>query len=77
MDALEEYARHCGESVQSLVRKLVMRDATLADGYGADDPSYDFKIMLPSENSASADREQIQNTYNKIRRIMGWKEIQL
>jgi hypothetical protein len=54
-----------------------MRDATLADGYGADDPSYDFKIMLPSENSASADREQIQNTYNKIRRIMGWKEIQL
>jgi hypothetical protein len=77
MDAVQEYARHCGETIPSLLRKLAIRDATLADGYGSDDASYDFKIMLPSENSASADREQIQNTYNKVRRIMGWKEIQL
>jgi len=77
MDAVEEYARHCGESIPNLVRKLVIRDATLADGYGADDSSYDFKIILPPENSSSADRERIQDTYNRVRRIMGWKEIQL
>ncbi len=77
MDAIEEYARQCGESIQSLVRKLVIRDATLADGYGADDSSYDFRITLPLENSSSADRARIQDTYNRVRRIMGWKEIQL
>lgn len=77
MDAVEEYARQCGESIQSLIRKLVIRDATLADGYGADDSSYDFRIILPSENSCSADRARIQDTYNRVRRIMGWKEIQL
>jgi hypothetical protein len=77
MDAVQEYARQCGESIQSLVRKLVIRDATLADGYGADDSSYDFRIMLPSENSSSADRARIQDTYNRVRRILGWKEIQL
>jgi hypothetical protein len=77
MDAVQEYARQCGESIQSLVRKLVIRDATLADGYGADDSSYDFRIVLPSENSSSADRARIQDTYNRVRRIMGWKEIQL
>lgn len=77
MDAVQEYARQCGESIQSLVRKLVIRDATLADGYGADDSSYDFRIMLPSENSSTADRARIQDTYNRVRRIMGWKEIQL
>ncbi len=77
MDAVQEYARQCGESIQNLVRKLVIRDATLADGYGADDSSYDFRIMLPSENASSADRARIQETYNRVRRIMGWKEIQL
>jgi hypothetical protein len=77
MDAVQEYARQCGESIQSLVRKLVIRDATLADGYGADDSSYDFRIILPSENSSSADRARIQDTYNRVRRILGWKEIQL
>jgi hypothetical protein len=77
MDALAEYARQSGESTSDIVRKLVIRDVTLADGYGAEDASYDFKILLPTENSSSRDREHLQEGYNRIRRILGWKEIQL
>lgn len=77
MDAIAEYARQCGESIPNLVRKLVIRDATLADGYGADDSSYDFRVLIPLENSASGDRRWLQDSYNRVRRILGWKEIQL
>jgi len=77
MDAIAEYARQCGESISNLVRKLVIRDATLADGYGADDPSYDFRVLMPLENSASGDRRWLQDSSNCVRRILGWKEIQL
>jgi hypothetical protein len=77
MDAAEEFARQCGESVPELMRKLIIRDATLADGYGADDSSYDFKLILPLEGRRSSDREAMEQTYNRVRRILGWREIQL
>ena len=77
MDAAEEFAKQCGESVSELMRKLIIRDATLADGYGADDSSYDFKLILPPEGWRSSDREAMERTYNRVRRILGWSEIQL
>jgi hypothetical protein len=77
MDAAEEFARQCGESVPDLMRKLIIRDATLADGYGTDDSSYDFKLVLPLEGRRSSDREAMELTYNRVRRILGWREIQL
>ena len=77
MDAAEEFAKQCGESVPELMRKLIIRDATLADGYGADDSSYDFQLILPTEGWRSSDREVMERTYNRVRRILGWKEIQL
>jgi hypothetical protein len=77
MDAAEEFARQCGESVPDLMRKLIIRDATLADGYGADDSSYDFKMALPLEGRGPSDRDAMERTYNKVRRILGWSEVQL
>ena len=77
MDALAEFARQCGESVPELVRKLAIRDATLADGYGADDSSYDFRLVLPAEGSGPSDNLAIEQNYNRVRRILGWKEIHL
>ncbi|MCI0556899.1 MAG: hypothetical protein MN733_00255 [Nitrososphaera sp.] len=77
LDAVAEYARQCGESIPNLVRKLIIREATLADGYGAEDSSYDFKVAMPPENTASADRQRLQESYNRVRRILGWSEIQL
>jgi hypothetical protein len=75
LDAVAEFARLCGESIPDLMRKLAIRDATLADGYGADDSSYDFRMILPVEGHASSDREVIERSYNRVRRILGWKEI--
>lgn len=75
LDAVAEFARLCGESIPDLMRKLAIRDATLADGYGADDSSYDFRMILPVERRASSDREVIERSYNRVRRILGWKEI--
>lgn len=75
MDAVAEFARQCGESVPDLFRKLVIRDATLADGYGADDPSYDFRVILPLDDRALSDTQVLEFGYNRVRRILGWKEI--
>ena len=77
LDAVAEFARQCGESVPELLRKLAIRDATLADGYGADDPSYDFRVILPAGGHAFSDREVLELGYNRVRRILGWKEIRL
>jgi hypothetical protein len=77
LDAVEEFARSCGESVPDLMRKLAIRDATLADGYGADDSSYDFKVVLPTEGSGISDGNDIERTYNTVRRILGWRQITL
>jgi hypothetical protein len=77
MDAATEFARQCGESVPDLMRKLMIRDATLADGFGADDPSYNFSVILPIDGNGKNDREQIENGYNQIRKMLGWREIHL
>ena len=75
LDAVSEFARLCGESIPDLMRKLAIREATLADGYGADDSSYDFRVTLPPEGNDSSDHEIIETGYNRVRRILGWKEI--
>ena len=77
LDAIKEYASQCGESVQDLVRKSLIRDATLADGYGGGGPGYEFGMKMPQKASARGDSKATERNYNKIRRIMGWKEIQL
>ena len=77
MDAVAEFARQCGESVSDLLRKIAIRDATLADGYGADDPSYDFRVELPLEGHDYPDDRFLEIGYNRVRKILGWKEIRL
>ena len=77
LDAIKEYASQCGESVPDLVRKSLIRDATLADGYGAGDTGYDFGMKMPQKMSARSDSKATEQNYNKVRRIMGWKEIRL
>ena len=77
--AIMEYARQCDESVSDLIRKCVIREATLADGYGADDRSYDYSIKFPSQSPYSKRRERklTEENCNKIRDILGWKKIRL
>lgn len=75
--AIREYARLCGESIADLVRKVVIRDATLADGFGSDDPFYDYDVMLPDQLSPNARRKLVEERYNKNRALLGWRSIRL
>ena len=84
---INEYARICGESLPELIRKALIREATLADGYGADDPQYDYdmNMNLSDDNSSSRSissdysyinqRQQLEDTYNHMRSILGWRKI--
>ncbi len=75
--AISEYARLCGESIADLVRKVVIKDATLADGFGSDDPFYDYDVMLPDQLSPNARRKLLEERYNKNRALLGWRSIGL
>lgn len=77
LDAIREYANQCGETISELARKALIREATLADGYGADDPQYEYHMEVPSKSLRSKEHVIIQTNYNKIRRILGWAEIKL
>lgn len=82
---INEYARICGQTIPELIRKALIREATLADGYGADDPQYEYEVNLTDGNgsprSISSDysyvnqRQQLEDTYNYIRSILGWRKI--
>jgi glutathionyl-hydroquinone reductase len=77
LDAVQEYANLCSETISDLVRKALIREITLADGYGADDPQYEYQMTVPESSLRSKERQIIQENYNKIRRILGWREIKL
>lgn len=77
LEAISEYANQCGETISELVKKALIREVTLADGYGADDSQYEYRMIVSPKISASKEHMQIQANYNKIRRILGWKEIKL
>ena len=77
--AIREYASQCGKTIPDLIRKAIIREATLADGYGADDEVYCYSIKVPSDQSHSIRKEQdiVQENCNKIRSILGWTSINL
>jgi len=85
--AIHVYAKICGESIPELIRKALIREATLSDGYGADDPQYGYDIKLPDEYTSpwsisssysyTNQRQQLEDTYNHIRSILGWRKIKL
>lgn len=77
LEAIREYANLCGESISDLVRKALIREATLADGYGSDDPQYEYQMIISDRIVRTREHKIIQDNYNKIRRILGWKEIKL
>ena len=82
---IREYARLCGESMPELIRKSLIREATLADGYGADDPQYEYDINLTEDESSHSSissaapygnqRQRLENAYNHMRSILGWRKI--
>jgi len=74
--AISAYAKQCGEKIPDLARKILIRDATLADAQGPTSPEYDVQMRVPSDLGIS-ELEQIEMNYNSNRRILGMKELRL
>jgi hypothetical protein len=80
---LNEYAKICRESLPDLVRKALIREATLADGFGPDDPQYEYGIQISDRDtlgaplSAVEQRKLEEDAYNHFRSILGWNKIKL
>lgn len=73
LDAIQEYANVCGETISNLIRKCLISNAIFRNYYG-DANDYDFGICLPDDISGEEENKMILDTYNHIRRILGLKE---
>ena len=76
LDAITEYANACGETISNLIRKVLIREATFMNGSG-DVEEYRCFISLPDNLKGDEDTKLAQETYNKIRKILGLNEIQI
>ena len=76
LDAITEYANACGETVSNLVRKCMIRDATLM-GCFDDSKEYEYRISIPDNATGEEEDKIVQGTVNKIRRILGLEEVKL
>jgi len=76
LDAINEYANACGESVSNLVRKAMIRHVTFMDGF-KDYDEYRVGVSVPENVTGEEETRIVQNAHNKVRRILGLEEIKL
>ena len=76
LDAINEYANVCGETVSNFIRKAVIRNATFMDGFH-DSKEYELEISVPDNVSGDEETKIVQGTFNKVRRILGLEEVEL
>lgn len=76
LDAINEYANVCGESVSNLVRKAMIRHITFMDGF-KDYDEYRVGVSIPENASGEEETQIVQNAHNKVRRILGLEEVEL
>ena len=75
LEAINEYANQCGESVSNLVRKAMIRHVTFMDGF-EDHLEYRIDVSVPYNATGEEETQIIQNAYNKVRRILGIEVIE-
>lgn len=76
LEAIREYANACGETVSNLIRKIMIRQATFMDGSDGV-AEYRCQILIPDNVSGQEEIKIVQDTYNKIRKILGLGEIEI
>jgi hypothetical protein len=77
-ETITEFANQCGETISNLVRKVMIAEATFLFGGFEDDPKeYEYGMSVPDNISDKAFDRITEANHNKIRRILGWKEISL
>ncbi len=73
LDAIQEYANSCGETVSNIIRKTVVGEAIFNKVYG-DSLEYDCNVEIPDEFSGDEESKFLLEKINRIRRILGLKE---
>ena len=76
LDAINEYANSCGETVSNLVRKAMIKHITFMDGFERYQ-EYDVGISIPDNVSGEKEDKIVEGAYNKCRKILGFEEIKL
>lgn len=73
LDAIREYANACGETMSNLIRKVILIDATFMNFYG-DSNEYTYGISTQDNITPKGEDQNLIQTYNRIRKILGLKE---
>jgi len=71
---ISHYANCCGESISNLIRKVLIKEATFADGFGGI-AEYNCGIITPDGCSGEEDDRITKDGYNYSRRVLGFEEI--
>lgn len=78
LEAIVEYANQCGETVSNLTRKILIANATMLDGgWPEEHTEYEHAWFIHDNISSEEEDKMIENYVNKVRTILGWKEIKL
>jgi hypothetical protein len=76
LDAIQEYANACGETVSNLIRKVTVGDAIMINCFH-DVKEYEVEISVPDNASGEEESKIVQGSINKIRRILGLEEVEI
>jgi hypothetical protein len=72
--AIRKYADMCGESVHNLIRKILIQEIAFLKNDIRKIPSqYEYHVLVPID--ISDEEKFITSNYNKIRKILGIKEM--
>lgn len=77
MAVIKEYARQCGERIEDLARKVLVRDATLADSDDALGSEYRVEMKMTLNATRSSQVDEFESNYNRNRRILGLRDLRL
>lgn len=73
LDAIQEYANQCGETISNLIRKTVI-DQAIFNGFYHDSDEYRCNRLVPENISGEEEDKLVLGNINKIRRILGLRE---
>lgn len=74
LDAIREYANDCGETTSNLIRRVVIQEAIFLKGFGGP-KEYECNISIQDNISGKEEDKILENSINKIRKILGIEEI--
>ena len=76
--AIEAYAAMCGESKSELIYKIIIQEITFMKNDISEKPEiYEYRMMIPADSSDYDENKIIEANYNKIRKILGLKKINI